>query len=184
MRAHPAAPHKHLMRLDIHASPPPKVPPASRDTCKPIPPRPGRPCVPIQQPHTNISCVSTYTQALHVVGFCRPCEHILQPHTNISCVSRYTQALPPKSPLRLAIHASPLIETSRWAPRRRVLAGAPESMHAASTPHELSPPASLTSKLVRMPECRRSENRHYIWISENFPPRKQEWFGNKSHLIE
>ena len=58
-----------------------------------------------------------------------------------------------------------LIETRRWAPRRRVLAGAPESMHAASTPHELSPPASLTSKLVRMPECRPSENRHYTGIS-------------------
>ena len=39
------------------------------------------------------------------------------------------------------------------------------SMHAASTPHELSPPASLTSKLVRMPECQRSENRRYIGIS-------------------
>ena len=58
-----------------------------------------------------------------------------------------------------------LIETSRWAPRRRVLEGAPESMHAASIPHGLSPPASLTSKLARMPECRRSENRHYIGIS-------------------
>ena len=68
-----------------------------------------------------------------------------------------------------------LIERSRWAPRRRVSDGAPESMHAASIPHELSPPASLTSKLVRMPECRRSENRHYIWISENFPPRKQQY---------
>ena len=63
------------------------------------------------------------------------------------------------------VHYLLSIETSRWAPRRHVLDGAPESMHAASTPHELSPPASLTSKLVRMPECRRSENRHYIGIS-------------------
>ena len=38
-------------------------------------------------------------------------------------------------------------------------------MHAASIPHELLPPASPTSKLARMPECRRSENRHYIGIS-------------------